>query len=224
MTPDELDPLLRDDAPAPPLDGVLAALHGEMAGGAREELRALPTGVRRALAVGLVLGVGGLAVLTGVRQDLHGAALDRAMGTALATIALGCVLAAASLRSLAAPAPRWTALAWLGLALPVGLALLPGWWGAPSGADGWTGCLSAGLAVAGLAAGGTLLLERSDRVPLWRLVAASGGAGMLAFGVLGAHCPSGDPTHLLLGHAVEGALVGAVAWGIDRGLAKARRR
>lgn len=223
MTPDELDPLLRDDAPAPPMDGVLASVHAEMAGGPREELRALPTGVRRALAVGLVLGVGGLAALTGVRHDLQGGALMRVMGTVAGTVAIGCVLAAASLRSLAAPRPRWTGLAWAGLGLPVALALLPGWWGPSTGADGWTGCLTAGLAVAALAAGGTLLLERSDRVPLWRLVAASGGAGMLAFGVLGAHCPSGDPTHLLLGHAVEGALVGIVAWAIDRGL-RARRR
>lgn len=227
MTDDssDLDALLalsRDaDTRAPP---ELASVPEPLAaattrGGVRERLRSLPTPARVALVVAVVLLVSGLPrAFASPRPDLDPTAWVRVYTTLLGAAFLAMFAAGAALRgTYTRPWPAWLTTAMSVLVLvPAALSLVPGWWGSatpmPSAAS-HIPCLTYGLVGAIVAAGATLYLDRGDAPAPWRVVAAAGAGGLVAYTSLGVHCASGNVVHLLVSHSVQGLLVGLLVVG-----------
>jgi len=72
-------------------------------------------------------------------------------------------------------------------------------------------CGSGGMMIALPVTVLVLLLDRSTRVRPWRVLLASGAAGLAAFSWGVWNCHNVSPGHLLLGHAAAGLRVGAAA-------------
>jgi len=187
----------------------------------RDRLRELSTPVRIAMAVvgALVMATVAL-VITGIRADLTGQAMLRYAVAMTAIAGLVGAAFAASLRGAHQKPMRWWtwALVVLSLLIPLALAVTPWLWDGAYGppkpghhAHPFGLCGIMGLVTGALTAAVAWAFQREQwSVPL-RLLAAFAGGGLTAFAMLQLHCPSGDATHLLLGHASAGLVLAIVA-------------
>ena len=188
----------------------------------RDRLRELSTPVRIALAVGgaLIMVTVALAI-TGVRADLSAQAVVRYAVAMTAIAGLMGAAFAASLRGAAQkPLRRWTwALILVGLLVPLVLAVMPWLWDAGGGSVAMAAphafgmCGVMGIVTGALTAAVVCVFQREQWSVWSRLLTAVAGGGLTAFAMLQLHCPAGDATHLLVGHASAGLVLAAVAVG-----------
>ncbi|PKN53844.1 MAG: hypothetical protein CVU56_29705 [Deltaproteobacteria bacterium HGW-Deltaproteobacteria-14] len=188
----------------------------------RDRLRELSTPVRIALAVGGALIMVTVALLiVGIRTDLTGQAMAR-YAVAMAAIAglMGAAFAASLRGAHQRPLRWWTwVLVVTALLVPLALAVMPWLWEGdgvirPSGhAHPFGMCGVMGLVTGALTAAVAWAFQRESWSVTSRLVAAVAGGGLTAFAMLQLHCPSGDATHLLIGHSSAGLMLAAVAVG-----------
>lgn len=176
------------------------------------------------LAVVGVLGVGFVAAalwigLRGARPDLAGPGGNWSANL----IGLGLVAVGGLLAAMASSVPGRHTATRVGLALAaVGVALCAGAWGwvAAGGAPAhprWDGLLSCTGAATLLAipVGVVATLWIAWTAPRWPLASAAfASAGSVALGVSAIHatCPSDDPLHVLLWHALAPFSGGALLW------------
>lgn len=188
----------------------------------RDRLRELSTPLRIVMAVaGALVMVTVALLITGIRADLTGQAMLRYAVAMTAIAGLVGAAFAASLRGAHQKPLRWWtwALVVAALLVPLALAVMPWLWegdGAirPSGhAHPFGMCGVMGLMTGALTAAVAWAFQRERWSVPSRLVAAVAGGGLTAFAMLQLHCPSGDATHLLIGHASAGLMLAAVAVG-----------
>ncbi len=196
------------------LDGMYAALRADLEreSGLRGWLRARSTAVRGLAVLGLVAVLCAVAALGFARPDLGSYPLPRLALGVSAMASLLILSLALALRPLQQPAlPSWAAkgaiagsllvLAALYLVVPLeppsteldGSVLGPA-----------LGCLGVGLLLGVPVYGVLLLLDRGGSHRALPMAIASGLAANL---VLHIHCPSAEPTHLMLGHFGAAALL-----------------
>ena len=211
--PPELARLVDAGQGAGDLDGMYAALRADLERerGLRAWLRARSTVVRALAAFGLVALVGTVAALAFARPDLGSYPFER---LALSSSAMALLMLASvglALRPLQRPGlPAWTAPVLVGGSLLVlaGLYLVAPL-EAPRALDAATvrpalACLAIGLVLAVPVYGVLLLLDRGGSLRALPMALAAGLAANL---VLHIHCPSTQPTHLMLGHFGAAALL-----------------
>lgn len=196
------------------LDGMYAAVSADLAreSGLRGWLRARSTVVRGVGALGLVAVLCAVVALGFARPDLGSYPLPRLALSVSAMASLMIASLALALRPLQRPAlPSWAAKAAVGGSLLVLAALyLLAPLEAPSTAlDSATlrpalGCLGVGLLLGVPIYGALLLLDRGGSPRALPMAIAAGLAANL---VLHIHCPSAEPTHLMLGHFGAAALL-----------------
>jgi hypothetical protein len=183
-----------------------------------DRLRELRTPTRVALAVTGALGLATLmALLMGMRTDVSGQAVIR---YGLSMTAITGIIAATFAVSLRGAHQRpLGAAAWvvIGIALlvPLVLALTPWVWDTPVLANTHmhgmgAPCLVLGLVTGALTAAIAFVFQRQSWRVLWRAIAAVAGGGLTAFALLQLHCPSQDPTHLVVAHAGVGLMLAVV--------------
>ncbi|TNF24348.1 MAG: DUF1109 family protein [Deltaproteobacteria bacterium] len=186
----------------------------------RDRLRELSTPVRIAMAVAGALVMATVALgITGMRADLTGQAIVRYAVAMTAIAGLVGAVFAASLRGPHQKPLRWWAWAMIvaALLIPLALAVLPWLWDGSRGpgpahahhAFGLCGVM--GLVTGALTAAVAWAFQRETWSVTWRVLAAVAGGGLTAFAMNQLHCPSGDATHLLLGHASAGLMLALVA-------------
>lgn len=198
----------------------VAAARAREATTVRGVLRALPTGWRVALALAVVVLVACAAVWLSPREDLGVVSAVGLVGTVgLLGAASLAVLRLALWPLQRAPLRRWQRWGGLwaaGLAVPLGVALVPlsGTWGAvPS--SGWGGeaarCLGLGLVLALPVWGMLWLLGRGVGGSGWRSALGGLAAGLGGELALQLHCASVWPGHQVLGHVTVGLAAVMVA-------------
>jgi len=210
---ERLKPLLEASDPrdgAADVDALFAAVREEVdrERGPLSYLRSRPTWVRRALLIGVAIGLPTVLLVS------KGVVITTAWATMAVggVLLLGALLLGGALRPIHRPArPPWRDRILLGaaLALPVLVALLanPGPDPAPSGG---LACFLMGV-VAGLPIAGFAWLLSRGRTATASLFGAT-GASLVAFVALHAICGSTHPEHLLVGHAsVVWAALGLVS-------------
>lgn len=188
----------------------------------RDRLRELATPARVAVATFAAIGFAAtmLAVL-GTRSDLDAEGLAWLVGVHLFVLLGsigGLVLALRPSHRRPLNSLAWLAVAGLFLA-PVVMAVIPGLIPGIGGTVPTLGhlmCGGGGVLVALPATVVVLLLDRSSEPAAWRVLLASGAAGLLAFGFGHWHCPMVDPVHLIVAHGLLGAGIGVVALGLVR--------
>lgn len=198
--------------------------------GVRDRLRELATPARIGIAVVAAIGFGaGMVSVFGMRQDLDTLGFIWLSTVHLLVIA-GSVLGL-SLALRPTHRPPLNGLSWMAvgfiLALPIALSLVPGIVPGMSGtvpSMAHLMCGSGGLLVALPVTVLVLLLDRSREPSAWRVMLAAGAAGLSAFGFGYWHCPSVDPTHLLVAHAGLGTGLGLVTLLVVRTVSFIRRR
>jgi vacuolar-type H+-ATPase subunit I/STV1 len=205
----------------------LAGLHAALdAEGPVERVAALSSRTRWGAAVGLLLGLVGLVLLTSRRADLSVYPLGRmALDLSLLLVPFGLALSGA-LRPLSRPmkwgAPRVAAVVVgivavvVALSLPVAHALHPA--SSEGVGDAFvrraSACFGFGLVYAAIATVGMGVLSRGARwLPGTLGVWAAGMVGMVA---LYFHCPITHPEHLWAGHATVVVPVLLAAWALRR--------
>jgi len=196
------------------LDGMYAALRADLAreSGLRGWLRARSTVARGLGAVGLVALLCVVVAFGFARPDLGSYPLPRMALSVSAMAALMIVSLVLALRPLQRPAlPSWAAKGAVGGSLLVLAALyLVAPLEAPAAAlDAAVlrpalGCMGVGLLLGVPVYGALLLLDRGGS---HRALPMAIAAGLAANLVLHIHCPSAEPTHLMLGHFGAAALL-----------------
>lgn len=229
----EDDRITLDSAPESVLTGLfkrVAADTVDHVPSGRERLQELATPTRVALASFGVVGIGAtFLALMGTRQDLDPSAM-----TWLAVLHVGVLIGAVGGLGLALrPAHRsplnglaWVAVATLGMA-PIALSLFPGLIpgnASPVPALGHLMCGGGGVLIALPATVLVLLLDRSREPSTWRVLMASGAAGLVAFGFGHWHCPMVDPVHLIVAHGLLGSVLGLSVLAVVRAASWLRRR
>ena len=162
--------------------------------------------------IGVVLSVVVVAVL-GLRTDLSGDAGLRMLVALTGMAALGISAVMLSLRSLHKRAlGRLTGLL-VGITLlaPVGLSSLSDFWPGQLSSDRFmpweSGCFWFGAAVASLTGAGVVLLQRSSRWVVWRVLSAAAAGGCAGFVTQQLFCPASDTWHLVTTHGLLGLVV-----------------
>jgi hypothetical protein len=208
------------------LDGVYAALHADFARerGPRGWLRERATVVRGLAAVGLVALLCAVVAFGFARPDLDSYPLPRMALSVSAIASLMIVCLVLALRPLQRPAlPPWAASAAVGGSLLVLAALyLVAPFEAQSAAldagalRAALACMAVGLLLGVPVYGALLLLDRGGSQRALPMAIAAGLAANL---VLHIHCPSAEPTHLMLGHFGAAALllIAIALWARTRG-------
>ena len=205
-------------APGAPSSDAFDALSASLAeeDGLRARLQSLPTWLRRLLGIALVITVVAAVALAGPRPDLE--EFPRwLLGVGLAGMGLVALIGVwAALRPIHRPPPSpWivAVLAAAGVALPFGLALLPG---RPPTMAGVTvppapACFAFGSALALPIGVGLLLLLRIPRPNVACALLIAAAAGLTGNLTLHVHCPANELAHLLAGHASIGVAFLVVA-------------
>lgn len=186
----------------------------------RDHLRDLSSTARIGLATVFSLGCGATFIaMMGLRPDLDWGSAMWLMGLHLVVLLVSVAGLSLALR----PAHRRPlgTLAWVGalslLTLPFAVSLVPGMWPGstnPAPMMAHLMCGSGGLLIALPATVFVLLLDRSPRIPAWRVLVTSGAAGLAAFSWGAWNCHNVSPGHLLLGHAGAGLVVGLLTVGV----------
>jgi hypothetical protein len=211
--PPELARLVDAGQGAADLDAMYAALRADLERerGLRAWLRARSTAVRAFASLALVALASTMAALGFARPDLASYPFERLALSLSAMALLMLVSMALALRPLQRPAlPAWTVPAVVAgaLALLAGLYLVSPL-EAPHMLDAATVkpallCMAIGLLLGVPVYGALLLLDRGGSRRALPMAVAAGLAANL---VLHIHCPSTQPTHLMLGHFGAAALL-----------------
>ncbi len=206
--------------PATDADALFDQLEADLAReqGLRARLRSLPAPVRTALLLLGAFGVVALVALVRPRMDLDHYPMGRLLLFAVLIGGLTAFVVPLLSRGPHQAPPRTGPWALgLSLAVPVALAVLPA--AHTAGHD-----LTLPFALSALAcfAFGTVtglpalllawLVERQDPQPIARALLAAATAGLVGNMALQAHCPITTPLHLLVSHAVIGAVLVALVW------------
>ncbi len=199
------------------------ALFGELEqaldteGGLRARTRSWPGPARTALLVLGAFGVVGLVALVRPRMDLDHYPMGRMLLFAVLTGGLTAFVLPLLSRPTHAPPPRtgpWPLA--LALAVPVALAVLPAAHGVGHSAHSFLAsaafCFAFGTAAGLPALLLAWLVERQDPQPLARALLAAAAAGLVGNMALQVHCPITTPLHLLVSHAVIGAVLVALVF------------
>lgn len=184
----------------------------------RARLRSLPGPARTGLLLLGAFGVVAVVALIRPRMDLDDYPMDRMLLFAVLTGGLAAFVVPLLARPPHKAPPRtgpW-ALA-LALAVPVALAVLPA--AHTAGHDVTLPFAQSALACFGF---GTItglpalflawVVERQDPQPMARALLAAATAGLVGNMTLQAHCPITTPLHLLVSHAVIGAVLVTLLW------------
>lgn len=206
-------------AGAPLPEAELAALWGRVRAettaarpGWRVRLQELPTGMRVTIALASALLLAAVTMLVfGTRESLAAPGMLRVTLVLSGLALVAAASFAVSLRGVhQRPLRGWSwSVIGIAIAVPVGLALLPG--GAPFAGSTELGCLAIGLGTGALVSVPVFLMQRATVPVLARACAALAGGGVVAYVVLELHCPSRDVTHLLVGHAAVGLVLVALS-------------
>ncbi len=202
-------------------DALFSALETglEQENGLRARVRSLPSVLRTALLLFGSFGVVALVALARPRLDLEHYPMGRMLLFAALTGALTAFTLPLLTRPVHAPPRRsrsWAALV-LALAVPVCLAVLPaaheiGPVTTPAFAQSAFACFAFGTIAGMPALFLAWLVERQDPQPLARALLAAAAAGLVGNMALQAHCPVTTPLHLLVSHALIGAVLIALIW------------
>jgi hypothetical protein len=172
----------------------------------RDRLRELSTTTRVAVAVVALTLLGSMGTLGNLRTDLGGVGL-LAIGLAcLGMFGLAVAAVELALRGLdhSVSQRRWRAFLALSLGMPLALSLVPGWPGMDTSGSEWlhhaVGCGTAGLAVSVVASIVVVVLQRSERAPLWRVAAAAVAGGLVGSTTRMLSCPAADVWHMGASH------------------------
>ncbi len=185
-----------------------------------DRLQELPTAVRATAAAAAMLAVGAVALaFLGVRSDVETALLPHFVGTLLFLISAAVGSAGLGLRGLHQPplGRQGTFAVAIFLLLPVGLAVLPGWWPSSAAPQGWTPhtrCLLNGVGTTTAVTVLLLVFQRSPIAVPWRVLAAAAAGGLAGMTVQQLACPAGGMLHVLGAHSLLGLMVGAGVLGV----------
>lgn len=195
----------------------IAAITVDETPSALGRLRQLSTPVRVLAGTGLGVALSGAVIATlGLRGDLSEAGGQRMLAALAGMSMLGVSAMMLSLRGLHKRTLGSYTWLFVGttLLVPVCLSLLPGFWpGHPSPAHvmPWeSGCFWFGAAVASLTGAGVLLLQRSSRPAIWRVLSAAAAGGCAGFITQQLFCPANDTWHILTTHGLLGLVVSAL--------------